>query len=420
MKFWSLVIFVILFILSILFVFISLKEDTIKIGLLYSKTGTMAASEDIIAKMVNFDVENINNSGGILGKKIEIIEYDGKSNPEEFAKGANYLSSKGVKTIFGCWTSASRKAVKPIIEKNNMILFYPLQYEGVEESKNIVYLGMTPNQQINQTLSYIKNNIGDDIYIVGSNYIYPRVVDAYIKEFSKLIGMNRLDSHYITLGDINFKEIVKDIKVKKPSAIINTINGDSNIAFFKELEKQNISSKDIPVFSTSIDEVMVKKISSKLKNNSLDGNYATWSYFNSIDTKENIELKNKLKKRYGDDFILTDAGYSISIGINLFKRAIIASKNQNVDEILYNLKMDSLNTIEGIVYLHKNNHLYKNVKIGKLENNNFKIVHSTKILSKPQPYPMIKSKEYWKKLEVELYKSWGNSWQEKSKMKALR
>jgi len=192
MKFLSVVIFVILFIIGVLYSLTTQQSNTIKIGLLYSKTGTMSNEEKILEQVLTYQVDKINQEGGLLNSKVEIIKYDGKSDEKEFYKGAQYLIEKGVKTIFGSWTSASRKAIKPLIEKEDALLFYPVQYEGIEESNNIIYLGSVPNQQIKPTIAYIKNNFGKKIYIVGSDYIYPRMNHIYLEELSKLVGMEIL------------------------------------------------------------------------------------------------------------------------------------------------------------------------------------------------------------------------------------
>lgn len=417
MRFWSVVIFVISFVALCIFMFISNQQDTLKVGLIYSKSGTMRHDEKIIAQMVNFAVEEANSKGGMLGKKIELFEYDGASDAKEFKKGVEYFASKGIKTVFGCWTSASRKSVKPVIEKNDMLLFYPLQYEGVESSKNIVYLGLTPNQQINPTLQYIQRAYGNNIYIVGSNYIYPRVADIYIKEISKLTPLNVLGYDFKMLGEYDFRDTVADIRSKKPDAVINLINGSSNVDFFKEFDKQGLSAKDIPIFSMSIDENSVKAISKEL----IKGHYTTWTYFSSIESKENQDIKERLKNRFGKEFILTDSGYSIYTAFRLWEKVVKESGTDDVNTVLKKIKKQSLKTAAGIVYVdQKNNHLHKEIRIAKYTNDTFKPVWESKILVAPTPYKMFQTRAFWEQKVAQLYSEWGEEWQSKDVYRSHR
>ncbi|MEA3289328.1 MAG: transporter substrate-binding protein [Campylobacterota bacterium] len=415
MRFWSIVIFVVLFIASILYLFISIQKDTIKVGLLYSKTGTMSTEEQIIEKMVKYQISKINNEGGLLNRKIEIIEYDGKSDPKEFAKGAEHLISSDVTAIFGCWTSASRKEVKPIIEKYNSLLFYPVQYEGAEESKNIIYMGSTPNQQINPIINYIKEHYGDKIYIVGSDYIYPRMAHLYIDELSKLIGLKIVGYDYPALENKDFKEIVTKIKSSNPDVVINTLNGKSNLDFFKELKIQGLTSSSIPVFSTSIDESSIKLINSKIKDKVLEGHYISNGYFNTIQNNDNKQLKAELEKQYGKDFVLTDAGFNAYMSVEFFKRAVINTKSTDTSKLKSYIKGDSIKFPSGIVYIDSNNnHIHKQMRIGKIAGDEIQIMWNSEVLTKPSPFPIFKSKDFWIEHTRKLYKSWGDNWQAQS------
>ena len=420
MRLYSIILFVIVFISSTLFIFINKKEDTIKVGLLYSKTGSMSVEEKVIAQMLYYKVQKINESGGLLNKKVQIVEYDGKSNAADFAKGAEFLINKGVKTIFGCWTSASRKAVKPIVEKNNAVLFYPVQYEGVEKSDNIVYLGATLNQQINPTLSYILKSHGKRVYIVGSDYIYPRMNGIYLDEMSKLIELDIVGKSYSPLGSLDFKELVNDIKKSKPDVIINTLNGNSNKAFFKELQNQNITATNIPVFSMSIDESTLNNISKTIDNKILDGHYITSSYFNSIKSLENNKLKESLKKIYGNEFVLTNSGYNTSVAVDIWKKSVLLTKSIDPINFLDFIKLSSINTISGIFYIDTNNNTYKNMRIGKIIDNNIEIIWSSDVLVRPRPFPQFMPEDFWLDSEKKLYKNWDNNWQAKSHKEGVK
>jgi urea transport system substrate-binding protein len=399
MRLWIVVSFIALFLLFSLYLLIGKKDDTIKIGLLYSKSGTMATEERVIAQMVHFAVDEINKNGGIENKKIQIIEFDGASDPQTFAKGAEHLASLGVKSVFGCWTSASRVAVKPVVEKNDMILLYPVQFEGFEESKNIIYLGSSVNQQINPTLSYIKKHYGESVYIVGSDYIYPQTAAIYIKEQAKKIPMNIAGSSFEPLGSGDFSKAIEDIKKLKPKAIINLINGESNIAFFEQLYQANLFSKEFPVFSQSMDESTIKHLSSSIGVEKIAGHYLTNSYLMSIDTEQNREFLTKLKKSMGEDFLLTDAGIFAYIGVKLWENGYKHAKLYQIP-IKKVISTQSISSAVGPVYIdEETNYTYKNIHIGKIsQESNTHTVWSSQKMIKPFPYPTIHTKEEWQKL----------------------
>jgi len=399
MRLWIVISFIALFLFFSLFLMMGKKDDTIKIGLLYSKTGTMAVEEKVIAQMVHFAVDEINKNGGIENKKVVVIEFDGASNGETFAKGAEHLASLGIKTLFGCWTSASRVAVKPVVEKNDMLLFYPVQFEGFEESKNIIYLGASPNQQLNPTLSYIKKHYGDSVYIVGSDYIYPQTAAIYIKELAKKIPINIVGSRFEPLGSSNFSKAIEDIKKLQPKAIINLINGDSNIAFFEQLYKAGLFSKEFPVFSQSIDESSINFLFKAIGAQKIAGHYITNSYLNSIDTQANREFLIELKKKMGDDFVLTDAGIFSYIGVKLWENGYKQAKLYEIP-IKEVINTQSIHSAVGTVYIdEETNYTYKDIHIGKISSeNNTHIVWSSQKMIQPYSYPVTHTKEDWKKL----------------------
>ncbi len=387
------------------------KQDTVKIGLLYSQTGTMKTEEAAIAQILRYQVHLLNLQGGLLNKKIELIEYDGASNDQEFAKGAKFLIDQGITTIFGCWTSASRKAVKPIIEQGDALLFYPVQYEGLESSDNIIYLGSTPSQQVNPMITYIQKNYGSRMYIVGSNYIYPRVSGLYLSEMARLLGLEIKGEDYLPLGSTSFADVVENIGNSKPDAIVNLLNGESNLAFFKTLN-QCSSCKDIPVFSTSLDERSLKQFTENLPENSLDGHYLSGSYFHNIISDKNYRLINELRQYFGDDFLLTDASFNTLIAFEFWKRAVNDQESFEIDKIRTSIKGDGLNSPNGIVYIdQKNNHIHKTMRIAKIHNDQMGIVWASDIMANPNPYPIFKKSQFWQDYQNDLYTSWGNRWQ---------
>ncbi|MBN2782846.1 MAG: transporter substrate-binding protein, partial [Campylobacterales bacterium] len=239
------------------------------------------------------------------------------------------------------------------------------------------------------------------------NYIYPRMVHIYIDEISKLTSLNVVGFDFKPLGCKDFKDTIKDIYKQKPDAIINLINGTSNGYFFEQLYEID-KGKKIPVFSTSLDENGISNIDSKY----IDGHYGAWNYFNSLNNEKNKKLKELVKKRYGEDFKITDAGYETYLAFELYIRALLESKDNDMRSIKKSIKMDSLDTAMGIVYVDmKNNHIHKNIKIGKIKDGDYSIVWSSKIINEPNPYPEFKTKDFWIGKELELKKEFLNGWQ---------
>lgn len=399
------------FMAALVFAFVEIKKESIKIGLLYSASGTMSTNEKPLGDILRAAVKEINKNGGLLNRELEIFEFDGKSDSQEFKKGAKELIDKGVVAIFGCWTSASRKEVKEIVESANSILFYPVQYEGLESSPNIVYLGLSANQQINPTIDFIQTNFGNNIYLVGSDYIYPKAANFYINELSKLTDLHVVGESYFTLGSSNFKNLFEDIKSKKTDAIINTLNGDSNIEFFKKLQEFNITSDTVPVISLSVDEASLTEISKHVQNSATLGHYATWGYFNGSNGGQN-EFNKLVKDK-------TDAMFSMYLGIELFKQAVLKSKKITSAEILKNIKRTCVNISNNIFYVDPiNQHVHRKVFIGKINNQNrFDIVWQSKHIINPQPYPPFKERVFWENGINDIYKSFGNSWEGKGDTK---
>jgi urea transport system substrate-binding protein len=262
----------------------SSSGDTIKVGILHSLTGTMAGSEKEVVDATKMAIDEINSAGGLLGKKIEPVVADGRSDWPTFAREAERLiTQEKVAVVFGCWTSASRKTVKPVFEKHNHLLFYPVQYEGLEQSKNIIYTGAAPNQQIIPAVKWAFDNVGKRMFLVGSDYVFPRTANEIIKEQVKSLKGEIAGEEYVLLGSNQVDAIVKKIVDTKPDVILNTINGDTNVAFFKALRAAGITPQKIPTMSFSLAEAELTAMGSK----ELAGDYASWNYFQAIDSKQN-------------------------------------------------------------------------------------------------------------------------------------
>jgi urea transport system substrate-binding protein len=400
--------------LSFLFLFsCETKKETIKVGILHSLTGTMAVSEKAVIDATILAIEEINAAGGILGAQIEPFIYDGQSDPKIFAKGAEELINKHkVSVIFGCWTSASRKTIKPIIEKYNNLLFYPVQYEGLENSPNIIYTGATPNQQITPALRWVSKHLGKRLFLVGSDYIFPHAANEIIKDYAPLLNATIVEESYLLLGSTNVDIIIKKIKEVKPDVILNTINGSTNSAFFNALEKANIS---IPIMSFSIAENELQAI--KIK--PLIGNYTSWTYFQSISTPENDQFISKVKKKYGNHRVTDDpmeAGY---IGVKLWEQAALNGKSVNPEMIRTYIKGGNYNSPSGYVSIDQtNNHTWKSAFIGQIKKDGqFKIVWRSEKPIRPEPFPKSRTRKEWNFFLEERYKKWNNSWANSGEIK---
>jgi urea transport system substrate-binding protein len=388
---------------------IQFSQKPIKVGILHSLTGTMAISERSVVDSTLLAIEEINQKGGILGRKIQPIIVDGKSDWNTFAKQAeNLITQEKVVTVFGCWTSASRKTVKPIFEKYNHLLIYPVQYEGLEESPNIVYTGAAPNQQIIPAVKWSFDNLGKRFFLVGSDYIFPRTANAIIKDQVTALQGEILGEEYIPLGSNKVKTAIDKISAIQPNVILNTINGDSNIAFFKALRQAGISSEIIPTISFSIAEEELKS----LPNKDVVGDYAVWNYFQNINNPKNSEFIQKFQKKYGKNRVTSDpieAGY---FGVYLWAQAVKAAGTDEVNMIREYIKDQSFKAPEGVVYIDANNqHTWKTVRVGKIQSDGqFKIVWNSGKPVRPVPYPISRSKAEWEIFIHNLYLDWNQNW----------
>ena len=372
-----------------------LKSSSVKVGLLHSQTGTMAISEISLRDAEMMAIEEINAAGGILGRPLEPIIEDGRSRFSDVfpKKAGKLLLEDKVAVVFGCWTSSSRKAVLPIFEKHNALLFYPLQYEGNESSRNIVYVGATPNQQIFPAIDWLLGSEGGSrkrIYLVGSDYVYPRTANYIIKAYlmsraeqsAEIVG-----EQYTPLGHRDYKDVVSEIRTANPDVIINTINGYSNVAFFKELDAQGITSADIPVMSTSVGEDELRSI---LPSQIL-GHFSTWSYFQSLGSPRNKEFVSRFKKEYGPDRVTDDPIEAAYSQIHLWKLGVEKAGSFEADAVRGAFRSGiEFEAPGGKVKIDpRTQHAYKNCRIGRArDDGQFDIVFERKWIE-PDPYPQI-------------------------------
>ncbi|KAB8137704.1 urea ABC transporter substrate-binding protein [Gracilibacillus oryzae] len=361
------------------------ESDTIKVGILHSLSGTMAISETSVHQAELLAIKEINENGGVLGKQIEPVIEDGASDWPTFAEKANKLLQQDqVATIFGGWTSASRKAMLPVVEENNGLLFYPVQYEGMEASPNIFYTGAAPNQQIVPAVNWLLENKGSSFFLLGSDYVFPRTANAAIKAQLEAEGGELTGEEYTPLGHTDYNTIIAKIKSENPDVIFNTLNGDSNVAFFKQLNDAGISSDDITVLSVSVAEEEIKGIGADV----IAGHLTSWNYYQTTDTPENEEFVANYKAEYGEDAVTADpieAGY---FGVYLWAQAVEAAGTTDVDAVREAAKGITFDAPNGTVTIDGDNqHVYKTVRIGEVQSDGLiNEVWSSDEPIKPDPY----------------------------------
>ncbi|MBF0509069.1 MAG: urea ABC transporter substrate-binding protein [Deltaproteobacteria bacterium] len=367
-------------------------EDTIKVGILHSLSGTMAISETSLKDVALMTFEEINQNGGLLGKKIEPVVVDPASNWPLFAEKARELIDKHkVAAVFGCWTSVSRKSVLPVFEELNGLLFYPVQYEGEECSNNVFYTGAAPNQQAIPAVEYLMSKEGGGakrFVLLGTDYVYPRTTNKILRAFLHAKGITDADimETYTPFGHSDYQTIVtsiKDFSAAKKTAVISTINGDSNVPFYKELANRGIKAENIPVVAFSVGEEELRGIDTK----PLVGHLAAWNYFMSIDTKENKEFIKKwqdyVKKHNlpgGDKRVTNDPMEATYIGIKMWAQSVLQAGTTDVNAVRQAMGYQKVKAPCGfdITMDAKNHHLHKPVFIGEIRaDGQFDIVWKT-------------------------------------------
>lgn len=359
--------------------------DTIKVGILHSLSGTMAISEVSLKDAEMMAIEEINAAGGVLGKKIEPVIEDGASDWPKFAeKAKKLLQNDKVATVFGCWTSASRKAVLPVFEANNGLLWYPVQYEGMESSPNIFYTGAAPNQQIVPAVEWLLKNKGKKFFLLGSDYVFPRTANKIIKAQLKAMGGELVAEEYTPLGHTDYSTIVNKVKTAKPDVIFNTLNGDSNVAFFKQLKDAGITSKDITTLSVSIAEEEIRGIGAE----NMKGHLVSWNYYQTTDTPENKEFVRKYKAKYGENRVTDDPIEAAYIQVYLWAEAVKKAGSTDVAKVKEAAKGLEFKAPEGLVKIEgENQHLWKPVRIGEVQEDGLiKEIWSTGESVKPDPF----------------------------------
>jgi urea transport system substrate-binding protein len=340
------------------------KSDTIKVGILHSLSGTMAISETAVRDAELLAIEEINAAGGVMGKQIEVIVEDGASDWPTFAeKARKLLQNDEVAVVFGGWTSASRKAMLPVFEGNNGLLFYPVQYEGLETSPNIFYTGATTNQQIVPAVEYLLAEGKTKFYLLGSDYVFPRTSNLIINKQLAAAGLENVGEEYTPLGHTEYSTVIAKIKSADPDVVFNTLNGDSNVAFFKQLKDAGITYEDLPTVSVSVAEEEITGIGPE----NIAGHLVAWNYFQTTETPENEKFVSAFKAKYGENRVTDDpieAGY---FGVYLWSKAVEKAGSTDVAAVKEAAKGIEFAAPGGMVTIHSDNqHVAKTVRIGRV------------------------------------------------------
>ncbi|MCU4412715.1 urea ABC transporter substrate-binding protein [Acinetobacter sp. WU_MDCI_Axc73] len=367
---------------------LNVTDKFVYVGQLHSSTGTMAISETGSIQAEKLAIDQINQSGGVLGRQIKIIQEDGASDWPTFAEKARKLTEKDkVAAIFGCWTSASRKAVLPIIERNNSLLYYPTFYEGLEQSKNVIYTGQEATQQVLESLNWLaREKNAKTFYLVGSDYIWPRTTMKIARtHIEKVLKGKVVGEEYYPLGNTQFGSLINKMKLKRPDAIVAAVVGGSNVSFYKQMKAAGVTGakQTLLTFSVTEDELL------GIGGENMAGFYSSMKYFQSLNNPNNIKFVQAFKAKYGQKAVIGDVTQAAYLGPWLWKAAVEKAGSFDVNNVVKASPGIELKTApEGYVKIDANHHLWSKSRIGQVQpNGQFKVVYESKGLIKPNPFP---------------------------------
>lgn len=368
---------------------LAVDDNSVKVGILHSATGTMAISETGSIQAEKLAIEQINAQGGVLGRKIEYIQEDGASDWPTFAeKAKKLLVNDKVAALFGGWTSASRKAMLPILEQYNGMLYYPTFYEGLEQSPNVIYTGQEATQQIISGIDWvIKNKNAKTFYLLGSDYIWPRTANKIARHHIEKLGLKVIGEEYYPLGNTQFNSVINKIKLKKPDVIYSDVVGGSNVAFYKQLNAAGIDmKKEKPLLLTiSVTEDEVRGIGG----DNIAGAYSSMKYFQSMDNPANKKFVEAFKKRWGQDMVIGDVTQAAYLGPWIWKAAVEKAGSFDIDKVrAASAGIELENAPQGQMRVHENHHLWSKTVIGQAQpDGQYRVVYETPELIEPNPFP---------------------------------
>jgi len=360
-------------------------EFAVKVGVLHSLSGTMAISEVTVKNATLLAIEEINAQGGVLGRRIQPVVEDGASEPATFAQKAQKLIQQdGVVTVFGGWTSASRKAMLPVFERFRHLLWYPVQFEGNECSAHIMYSGAQPNQQLLPALEWAFQKGYRRVFLVGSDYVFPRTANLILKKHILQQGGVVAGEEYVPLGGTDFSSVVNKIRASQAQVVFNTVNGDSNVAFFKQMAAGGLTPDRLPVMSFSIAEQEAKAIGPSL----LAGSYAAWNYFQSLAFAANRRFVAAYQAKYGRDAVITDPMVHGYVDVLVWKAAVERARSFDPNAVRKAaVQLPWMETPMGKIRFDRNQSLYQVAYVGQLDRTGqYRILWQSREPIKPEPY----------------------------------
>jgi len=382
----------------------------IVVGILHSQTGPMAVSENAMVDAEVLALEEINRGGGLLGRRVRWVIADGASDWPTFAREADRLiRDEGASVIFGCWTSASRKSVLPVVEAADHLLLYPMAYEGLEQSPNVVYTGAAPNQQITPAVQWCHDVLGARrFFLVGSDYIWPRSVNAIVEDHLAGIGDAVAGVAYVPFGSTDVDAVVRTIVAAEPDVILSSVVGDSALAFARALRAAGVRPERMPVVTFAIGENELAGTA----NTDMVGDYAAWNYFQSIDRPENLAFVRAFREAYGADRTTSDVVVAAYNSVRLWAQAVREAGTDDVRQVRSALRQQSLAAPEGIIAVDpETQHTWRPVFIGRIRpDGQFDIVWSSRTAVRPVPFPLSRSQAEWETFVGDLFRTWGGRW----------
>ncbi|MDD1649092.1 MAG: urea ABC transporter substrate-binding protein [Methylococcaceae bacterium] len=385
------------------------ERRVVRLGILHALTGPMAISEKPMVEAEQLAIEEINAGGGVLGRRVEAVVADTVSNPDIAARAVEQLLTRNsVSAIVGCWTSACRKTVKPIVERHNALFIYPMAYEGLEISPNIIYTGAAPNQQVLPAVNWSFEHLGKRFFLVGSDYVWPHSVNAIITDQLKALGGEVVGEAYIPFGGLDPEDIIRKIRQARPDVILSTLVGTSNAPFYRGLKEAGLSPKQAPVVSFSISETEVQT----LPYSDIAGHYSAWCYFQSIDREENQRFIQNFRDRYGARRVISDVMEAAYFSVRFWARGAERANSLEPEEVSSSLLGLSYNAPEGIVTVDPSTrHTWRSFNMGQIrEDGGIEIVWSADYPIRPVPYPRSRAMKDWDGFLDNLYRQWNNSW----------
>ncbi|OWK40209.1 transporter substrate-binding protein [Fimbriiglobus ruber] len=388
--------------------------EPVVVGILHSQSGTMAVSENPVVDATLLAIEEVNAAGGVLGRPVKPVIVDGRSDPEEFARLAEKLLSEDkAVAVFGCWTSASRKAVRPVFERNRGLLFYPVQYEGLEQSLRVVYLGLAPNQQLIPAIDFLTGKLGKKkLFLVGSDYVFPRTAHEIIRDrVRELPDVAVVGESFIPLGSPDVAGVIERIKVCAPDAIVNTLNGGTNFHFFRALRAAGMTAERLPTLSVSIAESEVEGLNPA----ALAGDYLAAAYFQTVDRPESRAFVDTFRSRYGEGRVVSDPMAGAYCGVHLWAQAATGAGTVDPTAVLGSLRGRQFDGPRGRVTIDPDTrHAWLPVRIGQIRaDGQVSLVSGagTEVPIRPIPYPPSRTLTEWEQFLRGLQFGWNGRWQ---------